>query len=144
MCKDENGNEISFPKETYLIFILDDLEKSKSERALRLCMDWASIVEQMHMPAYIISTKPNRIFSISYYQFGYDRECEIHHRFQALRQKTVYGKVQPCIQGTIVVMDGEKVVQINHRINENAMRQACLCALKRHHEILVKKVKKKV
>lgn len=127
---------------TYMIFVLDALDKPKSVRALRLCMEWQPLLEEMGVPAYIVSPSNTELYSIPYFQLYSDVDQSMCHRFGAIRIKSIYGKPRECIQGTIVVMQDQKVVHINHRVNKKAMRSACICALKKRYQELLKKVQK--
>ena len=133
---------MKFPQGTCMIVLLDALDKPKSERALRLCMEWQPLLEEMGVPAYIVSSSDTRLYSIPYFQLCSDLDCNLHRRVGAIRSKVIYGKSRDCIQGTIVVMQDKDVVQINHRVNEKAMRAACMCALKKRYQELLKKVQK--
>ena len=106
-----------------MIVLLDALDKPKSERALRLCMEWQPLLEEMGVPAYIVSSSDTRLYSIPYFQLCSDLDCHLHRRFGAIRSKVIYGKSRDCIQGTIVVMQDKDVVQINHRVNDKSAKQ---------------------
>lgn len=95
---------------TYMIFVLDALDKPKSVRALRLCMEWQPLLEEMGVPAYIVSPCNTELYSIPYFQLYSDVDQSMCHRFGAIRIKSIYGKPRECIQGTIVVMQDQKVV----------------------------------
>ena len=59
---------MKFPQGTCMIVLLDALDKPKSERALRLCMEWQPLLEEMGVPAYIVSSSDTRLYSIPYFQ----------------------------------------------------------------------------
>ena len=58
---------MKFPQGTCMIVLLVALDKPKSERALRLCMEWQPLLEEMGVPAYIVSSSDTRLYSIPYF-----------------------------------------------------------------------------
>lgn len=143
-CIDENGKEVIFPKDVYVLVLIDSLYQNKTLAPHHSLLEWKKEFHEIQVPVYIVS--PDKSYQVIQGGFHYlcDPDLTLFKKYGGITNKMVFGKKHKIIQFTILLMDGDRVVDKHCRWNTKTIYKLYLKALHLRYQVIQKNVKNKL